>query len=382
MKPSPAPSAVRQPDETWPRIGLLGPVFPHRGGIAQHTTMLHRALIQRSDLITLSLRRPYPRFLYPGKGWCEPGYEGYREPGVRYCLDLLSPGHWIRACRLLRDHGVSMAVIPWWTVSWAPCMGFISRYLALRGVRVVFLCHNVWDHEWAGWKEALARRTLGIATDFIVHTEGEAFPLRRMIPGARILVHPHPVYSHFPIPSEPKLRRARLELLFFGFVRPYKGLDVLLGAMEQLRGEDVFLTVAGEWWIRDRVLRDRAAALPNVEILDAFLSQEEVGGVFSRCDVVVLPYRSTSGTGVIPLACHFRKAVIASDVPGIREGVTDGVTGTLVPSGSPSALSEVIRDYLRDPPVMKEAIAAACKSRTWESMARRIVELAQIPCGR
>lgn len=361
----------------FPQIGLIGPVLPYRGGIAQYTTLLHRNLRSKSELFTISFRRQYPGWLYPGRCDIDRGFDGHQESGVSYILDSLNPSTWLKACRFLIRHSTCAVIIPWWTVFWAPCFGFVANYLRGRGIKVLFLCHNVIDHESTFWKVMVTKRVLSQGTNFLVHTNNDADRLANLIPETRITVHPHPIYNQFP-PSQKNLpRRARLELLFYGLVRPYKGLDILIEAMQLLKNEDIFLTVAGEWWDRDPVLQRRISDLKEkVEVVDRYVTQEETAEYFSRADVVVLPYRSASGTGVIPIAYHYGKPVIATTVGGLPEVVVDGVSGQLVKPEDPQALSDIIREFLyKDPADMYEGVKRTAESMTWDSLADCILGL-------
>ncbi|GBE33595.1 D-inositol 3-phosphate glycosyltransferase [bacterium BMS3Bbin06] len=363
-------------------IGLLGPVYPYRGGIAQHTTMLHRELNIRCRLLTVSFKRQYPAWLYPGRSDLDMKYIGYKEPGVSYIMDSLNPVTWLKTCRLFVEHSTKAVIMPWWTVFWAVCFGSVIKRLHQRNIKVLFLCHNVMDHESSAWKAILASRVLSRVQNFLVHTKNDAEKLKAINPEAEIIVHPHPVYNHFPVINERPTRRARLELLFFGFVRPYKGVDILLKTMELIKGEDVFLTIAGEWWGSDKAVRKvlhESAVSNKVEVIDRYLSEHETAELFSRTDVVVLPYTNATVTGVIPLAYHYGKPVIVSDVGGLSDQVEDGVTGRLVRPEDPYALAEVIREFLLNPALIPEdSIRRFVSGMTWESLSLSIINFLEV----
>ncbi|MGH8184611.1 MAG: hypothetical protein ACREPH_13220, partial [Rhodanobacteraceae bacterium] len=128
-----ATSDVFATDTCRPRLALIGPVLPYRGGIAQYTSQLHRALARKCTLRTISYRRQYPALLYPGKSDREPGHESFREPGVEYVLDSLNPLTWRRAVRSIAANGCDLAVIDWWTLFWAPAIALMARGLRRRG---------------------------------------------------------------------------------------------------------------------------------------------------------------------------------------------------------------------------------------------------------
>jgi glycosyltransferase involved in cell wall biosynthesis len=336
--------------------------------------MLRRALGDQVCLQTLSFSRQYPAWLFPGASDRDPDYAGYREPGVDYEIDSLNPISWIRAVSSIRHRQTRLVIIPWWTVFWAPCFGYMAAALRRRNIDVVFLCHNVVEHEAAGWKQWLTRKVLGYGTRFVVHTRSEQANLRAIIPGAECAVQAHPVYDHFPDAEQVLPRRGGLELLFFGFVRPYKGLDILLEAMARLQGEDVHLTVAGEFWGGgEQVTRERIAELGidrQVEIRARYHSARETAQLFERCDVVVLPYRSATGSGIVPVAYRYGKPVIASRTGGLPEVVEEGKTGWLVEPGEADGLAALIRTLCRDGmPDMRADIERIKRGMSWQSLA-------------
>ena len=225
----------------------------------------------------------------------------------------------------------------------------------------------------------LTRKVLARGDSFLVTNKKDADSLKTLVPPAHIAVHPIPLPVLFP-PAKPAAgKRAGLELLFFGLVRPYKGIDVLIDAMHLLKDEDIFLTVAGEWWpdsyqLRSRISHEDLAG--KIEVIDKYLTDDETSECFSRADVVVLPYRSATGTGVIPLAYHYGKPVIAAEVGGLPEVVEEGVSGRLVRSGDPFALASVIRDFLRTPSaISREGIEKVAGRMTWDSLAVCLLNL-------
>jgi len=367
------------------RLGILGPVLPYRGGIAIHLTMLHRELSRHAEVLTLSFSRQYPRWLYPGHSDLEPGREHYREPSVRYVLDSLNPITWLRGARLLTRHRPDLVLLPWWTAFWAPCFGLIAWRLSRRGIPVMFICFNVVDHEEARWKELAARWVLRRGKHFLVQSQPDAERLKRLVPGASVTVHPNPAFVHFPPASRKLPHRDGLELLFFGFVRPYKGIDVLIEAMHRLRDEPIHLAVVGEWWRRDPEKDARLAELVqrgSVEIVNRYVPEAEAAAYFERADALVAPYHDATGSAVIFLAYHFGKPVIASAVGAIPGAVQNGRTGLLVPPGDPDALAEAIRRFASLPSGGFAAEARRMADNlSWSGQAQAILDVARQEAG-
>lgn len=364
------------------RVALVGPVNPYRGGIAQYATRLRRALADLSQVRTYSFSRQYPAWLYPGQSDIEPGKEGERESGVAYCIDALNPLTWVATARRIAGEGCDLAIINWWTLFWAPGFALIARILRRRGVRVLLLCHNLFDHDSRGPKRFLSLKLLAQADGYLVHTREQAETLKGLFPLKAVLQHPHPVYNQLPPPDARLPKRGRLELLFFGFIRPYKGLDVLVAALAQLADTEIYLTVAGEPWCDADELRRQveASGAPNVELHLGYVDEVSVANYFSRADLAVLPYRTATGSGVAAVAYHYDCPLLATRVGGLEEVVENGTTGFLVEPNDPTALAERIRGISRaDLEPMRERVRHFKTGLTWESLARCILDLTASP---
>lgn len=356
------------------RLVVIGPLPPFRSGIAQHTAMMCQALAAQTDLVAISFKRQYPQWLFPGQSDRDPDAVPPDGIEAHYVIDPLNPFTWRRAVRLLRRHRPDRVVIVWWTVFWAPCFGYLAWICRRQGLHVRLFCHNAVEHETSWWRALLTRAVMRRASSFVVHTGADQANILRDLPHADIAVRPHPIYSQFPAPGTVGRRRRGLELLFFGLVRPYKGLDVLIEAMGRLRGSDVFLTIAGEFWSGREEIERRIEALgieDQIELIPRYVSDAEAADLFARADVVVLPYRSATGSGVVALAYHYGKPVIATRVGGLPDVIVDGETGVLVPPGRPEALVEAISALPAErAQAMAPAIRDLTAEMTWDNLAR------------
>jgi len=336
---------VTETTKAQPRVALIGPVLPFRGGIAQHTTQLHRALSELSEVHTWSFSRQYPQWLFPGESDRDPSFQGHIEPRVDYSIDSLNPLTWKKTAAEIREFNPRILIIPWWTVFWAPTFRYFAKTLKSPGREIVFFCHNVVDHESAYWKTLLSKNVLKLADRFVTHTKQDAEKLASLVPETQVTVHPHPIYDQFPPAKGVLPRRATLELLFYGFVRPYKGLDLLIEAMGLLKGKDIHLTIAGEFWKGEEEVRRRIIELgieDQVELRPRYHTDQETAELFHRADFIVLPYRSATGTGVIPIAYHYNKPVIATAVGGIPDVVVNNKSGLLLQDLNAESLSQLI----------------------------------------
>jgi glycosyltransferase involved in cell wall biosynthesis len=356
------------------KIGLISPVFPFRGGISQYSTQLIRALNKRCLVFPISFKRLYPSFIYPGQSQYEPFADNASEPGVSYCIDVLNFSTWIRAVRKLRVSGVNSVIIPWWSVIHFPWTVIITQLLTLSNIPVILICHNIGDHDRPKRKSILIWWILHSASGFIVNCNDCEMEIRKYNPDARILNILHPVFDQYPQPKGTLPRRAPLELLFFGFVRPYKGLDVLAQAMQILKGENIHLSIVGEWLYNDSGLRKQLESDDRIELVDRYVDNSLVGEFFSRADAIILPYHTATGSGIGALTYHYHKPVIISDIPSLKALVEQGILrGLLFESGNPEDLARAIVNIAHFPDIiLSEDIQVP--EMSWDHLAISILE--------
>lgn len=363
------------------KLAVLGPISPFRGGIARHTTTLARALAAQggTEVETFSFSRLYPERLYPGESDRDPAAAVPGDLAPTFVLDTLSPASWQRTVRAVLDGRPRAVVIPAWTFFVAPALGSVARGLARRGVRVATVAHNADDHEGAWWKSALMRRQLRASDCVVTHNAPLARAVGRLAPNVPVSVSPHPLYDDYPAPRGRLARRAPVELLMFGLVRPYKGLDLLLDALARLPAGRVHLSVVGEFWNDLDRTEARIAELgiaDRVELVPRYVDDAEAAEYFGRADAVVLPYLSASGSGVAALAHWYGCPVVASDVEGLAEAVEPGRTGWLFPLRDVDALAQLLSVDVH--PQAKRAMAphldALRAQLSWPSFAGHLLQ--------
>jgi glycosyltransferase involved in cell wall biosynthesis len=373
------------------RIVLIGPVYPYRGGIAHYTTLLCHQLMGRHQVHVLTFLRQYPAWLFPGRTDLDPSRPALTVTGERV-IDPLSPRTWFQAARRIRTLVPDLLVLQWWHPFWSPTTWTIARYARRwANPRVLFICHNVLPHEAAWGGERLARWVLGQGDVFVVHSERDRQDLQRLLPGATVRRTVHPTYERLAGNGlSPSNARAILSLdeeanvlLFFGFIRQYKGLSYLIDALPQVLAErDVHLVVAGEFWddpapylaqIQRLGLRER------VTIVNRYVPDEELAPYLSAADLMVLPYVDATQSGVVPLAFGHGLPVLTTRVGGLPEVVEEGITGLLVAPCSSEELAAAILDFYRRElgPGMRANIESRRDRFSWEQMEGVIEELAQ-----
>lgn len=363
------------------KIAVIGPVPPFRSGVAKHTGEVAKALCAHGDVRVISFSRQYPALLFPGQDDRDAASAALAPAGTQYRLDSIAPLSWRAVRRDLVAWQPDIAVIPAWTFFTAPALTGIARALRGAGTRVISIVHNAADHDSAPWKRALLARQIANSDGCVTHNRGLADAIAEISPTMATQITPHPLFD-YPTPNETLPRRAGLEVLMFGLVRPYKGADLLVSAMDALVGRDVHLTIAGEIWGDDGPLRTQIAASPaasQISLEARYLSDQETANQFARADVIALPYRSVTGSGVVPLAMHYGKPVIASDLAGFREIVRPGETGWRIPVGDVPALSACIAARLTkaDCRALDAGIARARAALSWETFASEIIAIGE-----
>lgn len=338
------------------RIVAIGPAYPFRGATGHYGSMMVNALRKRHDVLFLSVTRQYPDFLYPGKTQVDASrshIECENEPALSYA----NPLTWPRVVRRACDYRPDMVILQWPYTVVAPQLRYISARIKrhLPEVKIIFLCHNIVQHEHRPFDEMLTRLAFRRGDYFIVHDRDSRDSLLRLKPEARVTVTDLPVFDAFasnPISREDARRALKLEpetpvVLFFGHVRPYKGLSTLIKAFPRVLQAipSAHLLIVGEFWQPRRSFEKEIEDLgfsANATVVDEYVPNEAIPTYFLASDLVALPYLSASGSGIQQIAFAFSKPVVASAVGCLPDTVEEGKTGYLVPPGDPEALADAI----------------------------------------
>jgi glycosyltransferase involved in cell wall biosynthesis len=379
-----APVAARRlerPEDAELRLGVIAAVHPLTGGAAQFNTAMVAALRERGPVELLSWRRLYPPFLYRGQERDERSSPPRREP-ADFVLDWHDPRTWRQAVHRLEQFGADALVLPWLHPVSAPPYRWLLRHAG--GMRRVVVCHNVLPHEHVPAANWLTRSTLRHADLLVTHAPQQVDELRSIGLGAIPVLpafHPRFVADELapaPGPTAVAAERRRLGdpgllLLFFGAVRPYKGLDLALEALAQVdRTLDARLVVAGRFWEgRNRCDRliVRLGLTGRVEIRDGYVTNEEAALLFCSADGAVLPYRSATQSGVAQLSFAYGTPVVATRVGGLPAAIEHGRTGLLCPPDNPFALARAIERLAMERSRLAAGVTADANEHSFERYA-------------
>jgi len=332
-------------------VVILGAAYPYRGGLASFTEMLARTFVKRGkqvDVITFRLQ--YPEWLFPGKTQFSesPAPEGLN---ISRMVNSVNPFNWLRVGRHIRRLRPDALIVNYWTPFMAPCLGTICR-IASKNRHTVILSKldNVVPHERHFYDRFLTRYFVNSVHGFLYMSQQVKTELEMFTTAKPSVFAPHPVFSNFgeKLARREACRRLNLPedkryLLFFGLIRDYKGLDLMLDAYANLcrngQADDKKLIVAGEFYTgKAKYIQqmERLGIVGDVLWHDRFIGDEEVKYYFSAADVLVQPYKSATQSGVTQIAYQFETPMIVTNVGGLAEIVPDGKTGFVV---EPEALS-------------------------------------------
>jgi glycosyltransferase involved in cell wall biosynthesis len=349
-----------------------------KGGIVRFSGLLHDSLQQAGHLvIPVPYRKLYPRWLTPVGSSCEPAAAA-PEDQHPFRLDLFNPLSWIRTARQLRGLQPDVLLAAYWIGIQAPLF-FVLRLFS--GIPTVILLHNFTSHESIPAEPLLKKLLVASADGFITLSGSVLHELKGFSGSARAISLFHPVYEpHGALPSKATARiqlgiggQARL-LLFFGYVRDYKGLDLLLEALSLVIHQDpsVRLLVAGEFFRDIGYFREMAARLGiggHVDFQPGYVPAERVAPLFRAADAVVMPYRTASQSGVVQLAFGHGIPVIVNDVGGLAGQVAHRRTGWVVSNPGPETLAEAIQEFFREKDLqdMGRNIEQARTAMSWKA---------------
>ncbi len=334
-------------------IVIIGPAHPLRGGLASFDERMARAFIEAgysASIYTFSLQ--YPGFLFPGTTQ----YSTEQAPedlDIHVRINSVNPLNWLSVGKELRKRNPDLVIIRYWLPFMAPCLGTILRQVRKnKHTRIVCLVDNIIPHEHFPFQTQLTKYFVKAVDGFIAMSESVLQDLRLFTQKEAMQIV-HPLYDNFGMPLPKIEARNFLQLpeqakivLFFGFIRKYKGLDILLEAMKLLqeKGSDIQLLVAGEFY-GDRAPYDAIIEqykLGNVILRTNFIANNEVKYYLSASDFVIQPYREATQSGVTPLAYHFEKPMLVTNVGGLPEMVPDGKVGVVV-NPTPESVAEGIK---------------------------------------
>ncbi len=388
------------------KIVLISPAHPLRGGIAASSERLAQALQDAGhEVIIYSFSLQYPAFLFPGKTQLtdDPAPENLQ---IKTRLNSINPFNWLLVGREIAQEKPDQIIVRFWLPFMGPCLGTVLRVarnlfrekepgqnefgevkISRNKFRATGLVDNIIPHEKRFGDRPFAQWFVSACDDFVVMSKSVREEIRTFLPPSKntdgaVRFAPHPIYDTYGEPVEKIEARRVLNLpenaplvLFFGFIRKYKGLDLLLKSLKY--APKIHAAVAGEcyddWDFYQKIIQENGLS-ERVHLFNDFIPADQVRVYFSAADLVVQPYRTATQSGISQIAYHFEKPMVVTNVGGLPEIVTHGVSGYVV-DPEPIAIAEAMRDFFENDraSAMRAGVREEKKRFSWEHLVEKLL---------
>ena len=368
---------------------IIGPAYPLRGGISESNDSLFDCFKSKGDDVRIiSYRLQYPNLLFPGKN--QYTKSNTRVSNSTELINTLNPFSWINTAIHINKIKPDYVIVRYWHPYFALCLGIITAIIKIFSVKVIAWVDNVNPHESFPFQNKLTNFFLSQCDSYVVMSSSVKDQLRSQISKKKVRHVPHPIYNIFGDELEKNKARESLNLdtksskryiLFFGLIRKYKGLDLLLNAMasEQIKDLDLSLIVAGEFYDQKSYYLDLINKLninKSVILYDYYIPNEMVPSLFCSADIVVQPYLNATQSGVSMIAYNFCKSMILTNVGGLSEYVDHKKNGYLIEPNSIEITNALVDFYLNK---REEKFSSYIRNKkdlfSWEALAKSFDEL-------
>jgi len=369
------------------KVIIIGTAYPFRGGgMSTYNERLARAYQQRGDDVTIfTFSLQYPGFLFPGKTQysTDPPPEGL---DIKVAINSVNPFNWFSVGYKIKRLKADLIIIRYWMPFMAPCLGTIARIIRRnRHSKVIAITDNIIPHEKMPGGNLLSRYFVKSCDGFVAMSRAVLSDLNKFDTVKPRVFSPHPLYDNFGASVSENLAKKTIGLeedtkyiLFFGFIREYKGLDLLIKAFadERFRQLPVKLLIAGEFYIDGKPYLDLIEELGLKEFIvlrTEFIENHEIVNYFCACDIVAQPYKDATQSGVTQIAYHFEKPMLTTNVGGLSEMVPDGIVGYVVNPIVNEISDALLRFFIENKEKEFSANAAIEKKRfSWELLLTKI----------
>jgi glycosyltransferase involved in cell wall biosynthesis len=368
------------------KVAILSTFYPFRGGIAQFSASLFRAIEKKHTVKAYTFKRQYPSFLFPGETQFVQKEDHADFIPAMQLLDSIDPFTFKKTAKTINFFSPEIYIVNYWMSFFGPAMGFIAKWIQPKTTRIAIV-HNIIPHEKRFYDTFANRFFLKHHDAFVVLSETVEKDLLSILPDANILRLTHPIYSHFgaKIPQDKAHRKLRLHpekktLLFFGIIRDYKGLDVLIEAFSKL-DDSYQLLIAGECYgsfEKYAQLIQKFDLSKRVIIENRYIADQEVTTYFSASDVCILPYKSATQSGITAISNHFCVPIIATDVGGLKETIVHEQNGLIVPQSDPELIRVAIENYFEknQKERFEQNLMQYNHENSWDLFATKIIDFA------
>jgi glycosyltransferase involved in cell wall biosynthesis len=370
------------------KIFIIGPAYPLRGGLATFDELFCKAFNEQGhdcEIISYSLQ--YPNFLFPGSTQFDTSGNAPKNIKIHTLINSVNPLSWIKTAKFIKKQKPDFIVFRFWIPFMGPALGSIARMVRKSGVKVLAITDNVIPHETRPGDVAFAKYFINACDGFVTMSKAVMKDLEKFTSTVHKKYLLHPLYTSFGEKLNKMDARKALELptdkqlvLFFGLIRNYKGLDMLLDAMNELKSNpNINLVIAGEFYEDKQPYLDliKKYGIENQVILHGkFIANEDVKLYFSAADLVALPYRSATQSGVTQVSFHFEVPTLVTNVGGLGEIIPDKIAGYVVESNG-KAIADGIKDYFENNrmPSFTEGMKKEKQKYDWKIFVDEVIDL-------
>ena len=368
------------------KISFLSAFPPYRGGISKHSSLILSYLSERHEVQAVNFKKLYPDIFFPGKNQ----YDKKLEKIGNRILNSINFFSWKRTAKYILDYKPDIFIFKFWHPFFAPCYSYIIKVIKGKyNLKVIMICDNIFPHENFPFSKKIIQNLMSRVDGFIVQSSIVEKELNSLIEAPLYKKVFHPIYDNYPNSIDKNQAREKLNIseskvvLFFGFIRKYKGLDLLLNSMEEIfkKDNDIKLLIAGECY-ENKAKYDSIINQSNhrdkIMWIEDFIDDENVNIYFSASDVVVLPYRSASQSGIIPLSYHYNKPVITSNLESLIEVVDNYKTGIIFDLKQKKSLESAIDYFFKNDISQYDKNIYDFKAKfSWENFILEIEEISR-----
>lgn len=370
------------------KIAILSCFYPYRGGISQFNACMLQELSKKHTVKAFNFKRQYPNILFPGKTQYVSKEDNAVPVESTALLDTANPFSYIRTAKEISRWKPDLLIMRYWMSWFAPSLGYVARHLP-KECKVISILDNVVPHEPRFFDKPFTKYFLKPQDGFITLCNAVAEDLLKFMPNANYLVTPHPLYSHFGEKIDKAsahniiksgLNPDKKTILFFGLIREYKGLDILIKSFSLL-DKSYQLIIAGEPYGSFEPYQKLINQSPNREnifVNTNYIEDNRVNGYFCASDICVLPYRSATQSGISSISYHFNLPLITTNVGGLKETIEKPGTGIVVDQITPEAIANAIKEYFNTPDISTNMVNSIKKEKerlSWTNFCEKVESL-------
>lgn len=369
------------------KVSIFSAFYPFRGGIAQFNASLFRALEKDNEVKAFTFKNQYPNFLFPGTTQFVDDQDSSDKIPAERIVSTFNPLTYFSASNKLKESQPDVFIANFWMSFFGVFLGFFAKRLP-DSTKKIAIIHNLIPHEPRFFDKWLIRYFLNRYDAFVVMSDAVREDLQQFKPEAKFIQMNHPWYDHFGGKMDVSVAREKIgisstkkTLLFFGLIRDYKGLDLLLDAFNSLDGSYQLLIV-GEVYSKLDLYQSKIDQSPNKErihFLNKYIQDSEVNLYFSAADLCVLPYRTATQSGITATSFHFDVPILATNVGGFKSQIEEPGTGIVVDNPDAILIQKGIEKYFNEnlKNQFVKAIHVEKSKNTWEMYAGKLISFCQ-----